>query len=125
MSVTAADKQAEVEQIAAAKLSDEERKRREQLGAEGVARVRLERGQIWEHHRRMEPSVQAAWTRWEDRNPAISMPPVESVDTYELEEHAQNSIWSRLVRLRNVETGGIAKIYCDHLEKGEGWRLIE
>lgn len=128
----ASDAIAEREQIQAAQLSYEQRREREEhVRRVTTGRVRLIPGQIWEFHRYMEPSVQEAWKRWEARNPEVKMPPIESVDTYELEEATQFSIWQRLARLRNLKTGGIARIYCDRLEKGESlapgshWRLVD
>lgn len=93
------------------KLSEFEIEQREELAAKGVARVHLQEGQRWEQvSRNGEPTRH-----------------------FELEWHSQESIWNRLVHLRNTETGGVAKIYCDNLEKGERhrktsgwfWRLAE
>lgn len=125
MSVTAADKQAEVEQIAAAKLSNEEREARERRISEGIARVRIVPGQIWERHYEMHEGLQLMWQRWLAKNPALPHPPQRYTRFYEVEHSAQDSLWSRLVTLMNVQTGGRACLYCDRLEKGEDWRLVE
>jgi len=78
------------------------------LIAKGMRRVLLERDQRWEMVNKETGEIRR----------------------YVLEEHKQTSIWERLARLRNIETGGIARIYCDSLEKGDHggvsswyWRL--
>lgn len=102
----------EREQITNARVGREaEARQREAMDGiigKGVGRCKLEVGQIWEF---------------------VSQTTGE-VGRYELESHGQLSIWQRLVRLRNVDTGGIACVYCDWLEKGESiapkshWRLV-